>query len=79
MHQLVSPFIVEKYQLGERDGAFEAVSLFVDISGFSKLMYALTAHGHHGAELMAVIMRQIFDPLVEAVYAYEGFITVFAG
>ena len=49
------------------------------MSGFSAMTSALMAHGQHGAEVLAQVMRAIFDPLVEAVYAHGGFITVFAG
>ncbi|HSH04587.1 MAG TPA: AAA family ATPase [Anaerolineae bacterium] len=78
-HQIVSPFILEQYALGHTQGHITAASLFVDISGFSKIMYALMSRGQYGAELMAGIMRQLFDPLVAAIYAHDGFITVFAG
>ena len=79
VHRLVSPFILEKYAAGETSGQFEAATLFVDMSGFSAMTSALMEHGQHGAEVMAMVMRAIFDPLVEAVYEQGGFITVFAG
>ncbi|HSH03225.1 MAG TPA: tetratricopeptide repeat protein [Anaerolineae bacterium] len=79
MHRLVSPFILEKYAVGETSGDLTVASLFVDISGFSTITDTLMTHGQHGAEVMAALMRQIFDPLVEAVYAHDGFITTFAG
>ena len=79
MHRLVSPFILEKYTAGESSGQLDAATLFVDVSGFSTMTSALMQHGQHGAEVLAQVMRAIFDPLVEAVYAHDGFITVFAG
>ncbi|HSH03224.1 MAG TPA: tetratricopeptide repeat protein [Anaerolineae bacterium] len=79
MHRLVSPFILEKYAVGETSGDLTAASLFVDISGFSTITDTLMGHGQHGAEVMADLMRQIFTPLVEAVYAHDGFIATFAG
>ena len=79
MHNLVSPFILQKHAAGEQQGTFDAATLFVDISGFSTIAAALMQHGQHGAEVLATIMCAIFDPLVEAVYAQGGFIAVFAG
>ena len=79
MHRLVSPFILDRYAAGEASGRLDAATLFVDVSGFSAMTSALMAHGQHGAEVLAQVMRAIFDPLVEAVYAHGGFITVFAG
>lgn len=79
MHRIVSPFILQQYQNHQTQGDLTTASLFVDISGFSKIMYALMRDGQHGAEKMAHIMRAIFDPLVDAIYAHQGFITVFAG
>ena len=79
MHRLVSPFILEKYAAGESAGQFEAATLFVDMSGFSAMTSALMEHGQHGAEVLAQVMRAIFDPLVATVYANGGFVTNFAG
>ncbi|HSH03223.1 MAG TPA: tetratricopeptide repeat protein [Anaerolineae bacterium] len=79
MYRLVSPFILEKYAVGEVSGDLAAAALFVDISGFSAITDTLMNHGQHGAEVMANLMRQIFTPLVEAVYVHNGFISTFAG
>lgn len=40
---------------------------------------ALMGQGRNGAELLAVMMGEVFDPLVEAVFGQEGFITGYAG
>ena len=45
MHRLVSPFILNKDAAGETSGAFDAVGLFIDISGFSAITDALMQHG----------------------------------
>ncbi len=78
-HRLVPHFILAQHAQGARHGRFEAASLFVDISGFSAVTDALMRHGQHGAEVMATLMRTIFDPLVASVFAHGGFITNFAG
>lgn len=78
-HRLVPDFILEKAAAGEANGRFRATALFLDVSGFSSIMDALMAHGQHGSEVMAGLMRHLFDPLVDAVYAHGGYIIGFAG
>lgn len=64
---------------GELSGRFTATALFVDIVGFTATTNALLQHGQHGAEVMAELMRQVFDPLVAIVQSYGGFISGFGG
>ena len=79
MQYLVPHFILDKYTENEFGGQFEAVSLFVDVSGFSTITTTLMQHGNEAAEAMSDIMAALFEPLVSAVYAHGGFITTFAG
>ncbi len=79
MSHLVSPFILEQYQAGAQRGDLIGATLFVDVVGFSTLTRTLMRQGQHGAEVLAGIMRAVFDPLVTAVYAHHGFVTLFAG
>jgi class 3 adenylate cyclase len=79
MHRLVPEFVIEQYTAGRTGGDLPAVALFVDISGFSTVTDALMVHGQHGAEVLAMLMRAVFDPLVQSVYEQNGFITTFAG
>lgn len=79
MHRLVPDLILNRYAAGEQNGRFQATALFVDISGFSTITDRLMQHGQHGAEVLADVMRAVFDPLVESVYAHGGFITNLAG
>ncbi len=53
--------------------------MFVDLSGFSTMTDALSAHGTHGAEVLANMMRVVFEPLVDAVYEQGGFVIGYAG
>jgi len=78
-HQLVSPFISHHHQLGQTQGQLNAISLFFDVAGFSKMTSTLMAKGQHGAEVLSNLMRQIYEPVIETIYGYGGFITVFAG
>jgi class 3 adenylate cyclase len=79
VHVLVPQKIIREYQAGNRSGEFQAVGLFVDITGFSKLTNDLMQLGQHGAEILANLMREAFTPLVNSVYAHHGFIATFAG
>jgi class 3 adenylate cyclase len=78
-HQLIPDFIYEKYRAGESNGIFQGASIFVDLSGFSSMADALSMRGSHGAEILADMMRVVFEPLVNAVYAQGGFLIGYAG
>jgi predicted ATPase/class 3 adenylate cyclase/Tfp pilus assembly protein PilF len=79
MHRLIPGFVIEQYAAGHMEGDLPAVALFVDISGFSTITDALMVHGQHGAEVLATLMRAVFDPLIRSVYEHGGFIVTFAG
>ena len=79
MHRVVPEFIVEQYRKGNYTGEFQAVGLFLDLSGFSTMTDVLMQHGQHGAEVLAGMMHSVFDPLVESIVAYGGFVVGFAG
>jgi class 3 adenylate cyclase len=79
MHRLVPELIEENYRAGQYHGSFEAVGLFLDISGFSAMTDALMQHGQHGAEVLALMMRSVFEPLVRCIFEQGGMIVGFAG
>ncbi|NJN55634.1 MAG: adenylate/guanylate cyclase domain-containing protein [Anaerolineae bacterium] len=76
---LVPHFILQKFAAGETHGRLPAVVFFVDLSGFTPLTAALFQHQHDGAEVLSETLTQIFHPLVEAIYAWGGFISYFSG
>ncbi len=78
-HQLVPDFIYEKYRAGKTNGVFQGAALFVDLSGFSTMTDVLSTQGTHGAEVLADMMRVVFEPLVNAVYEQGGFVIGYAG
>ncbi len=78
-HQLVPDFIYEKYRAGKASGMFQSAAMFVDLSGFSTMTDALSTRGTHGAEVLADMMRVVFEPLVDAVYEQGGFVIGYAG
>src|SRR5512145_2562379 len=79
MHRVVPELIIENYRAGCYNGDFQAVSLFLDLSGFSAMTDTLMQHGQHGAEVLAGLMHGVFDPLVESIFEYGGKIVSFAG
>lgn len=79
MHRLVPEFIQGQYAAGNSTGSFKACTLFVDISGFTPITDAIMGHGQHGAEVLAGIIGEVFDPLVRGVFEYGGYVTNFAG
>ena len=79
MHNLVPHFILSQHAQGQFDGAFDAATLFVDISGFTTITETLMQHGTQGAETLANLMRSVFTPLIDTIYEYGGFIVGFAG
>ncbi len=78
-HQLVPEFIYEKYRAAETNGVFQGAAMFVDLSGFSTMTDVLSTRGAHGAEVLADMMRVVFEPLVNAVYEQGGFVIGYAG
>ncbi len=79
MNNLIPQFIHDNFKAGVYTGDFEAISLFIDISGFTAMTESLMAHGKEGAEVLAETLINVFDPLVEVVYGHGGIITTFAG
>src|SRR4030095_13542006 len=79
MHRVVPELIVENYRKGCYGGHFDAVGLFLDLSGFSTMTDTLMQQGQHGAEVLAGMMHTVFDPLVESILNYGGEVIGFAG
>ena len=79
MRNLVPQLILEAFGRGQRDGRFTAAALFVDVTGFTPLTEALFRRRRRGAELLSETLAGLFQPMVQQVYARDGFITHFAG
>ncbi|HVN15707.1 MAG TPA: tetratricopeptide repeat protein [Anaerolineales bacterium] len=77
--RLVPQFILDNYTAGNLQGRFRAVALLLDASGFSRMTDVLAQYGQHGAEVLAGVMRSVFDPMVENVHSRGGFVIGFAG
>jgi predicted ATPase/class 3 adenylate cyclase len=72
-------FIQENYRNGIHEGGLNAFTMFVDLSGFTRLTETLMRKGSEGAEELSVALNHIFQPMVRLVYEQGGFIPYFAG
>jgi class 3 adenylate cyclase len=79
MLNLIPQFIVAEYEMGRLSGEFEAASLFMDISGFTKLTKSLMQHGKSGAESLTLVLNRCLSFPVQVVHEHGGFITHFVG
>jgi predicted ATPase/class 3 adenylate cyclase len=79
MHNLVPHFILDNFSQQKFRGHFQAISLFIDTSGFTRITAALMQHGKEGAETLAEVLQAIFAPLIQHVYEQGGFIANFSG
>ncbi len=79
MHRIIPQLIIDNFRAGRYQGSFKAASMFLDISGFSVMTDALMGQGRDGAEVLAVMMGAVFDPLVEAIFGQGGMIVGYAG
>jgi len=79
MQNLIPHFIYTQYIHNQHQGQFEALTLYVDISGFTQLTEALMQQHKDGAEILSNAINRVFAPLVAQVYQHAGFIVNFAG
>ena len=76
---LIPDFVIQKFKQNVFEGEFQAATLFVDISGFTKLTETFLTHHREGAEALTDALRRIFSPQIEILYRRGGFIPFFAG
>ncbi|GAK59152.1 guanylate cyclase [Candidatus Vecturithrix granuli] len=79
VRNLIPYFIQQQYQQGNFEGNFQALTIFVDVSGFTPMTQVLMKKGHEGAGVLANVMSGVFDVLINPVDAWGGFVSVFAG
>jgi predicted ATPase/class 3 adenylate cyclase len=79
VRQLIPHFIQEQFDQRSLHNSLQAYVMFVDLSGFTPLTEALMGKGSRGAEELSIILKDIFEPLVEVVYTHGGFIPYYAG
>ena len=79
MLNLIPKFILEQQTQKIASGSFEAVTLFQDISGFTAMTEKLMERGKIGAEILSLIINQVFEMLIRIIYQNDGYISTFAG
>lgn len=79
MRHLIPHFIYEQYKQQSYQGQFYALTMFMDISGFTVMTEALMKYGKDGAEVLSGILNDVFQPVINTVYYCGGFISGFAG
>jgi class 3 adenylate cyclase len=63
----------------ERHRSLDCTLVFADISGFTRLTELLSARGRIGAEEMAGLINQTFEPLLDAAYSYGASLIKWGG
>ncbi len=79
MKNLIPCFIIENLKNKIYNGKFEAITMFIDISGFTTMTQILMMNGNEGAEILTEIINRIFTPSISTIYDNNGFISTFAG
>ena len=79
MEPLIPRFILERLAQNQAEGSFSGTALFLDIAGFTSITDQLMRYDKEGAEVLSVLMHDIFTPIIDMVYDAGGFITSFAG
>jgi class 3 adenylate cyclase len=79
MKNLVPEFIFGNFQRKKLHGTLSAVTIFIDISGFTAMTQSLMRNGKEGAEILTDIINTIFTPSIDKIYENNGFISTFAG
>jgi len=79
MINLIPQYIVNNYKEKRFEGHLEAVTMFIDISGFTAMTQSLMRNGDEGAEILTEIINRIFTPSIDIIYQNKGFISTFAG
>lgn len=76
---LCPEFILDRHRAGRSDGVMDACAIDIDISGFSRVTDVLSARGPEGAEVLADLIRAIFEPLTACVHEFGGFVANYVG
>ena len=79
MKNLVPEFILENFQRKKSHGTLSAVTMFIDISGFTAMTQSLMKNDKEGAEILTDIINKIFTPSIDKIYQNNGFVSTFAG
>ncbi len=62
-----------------RKGQIEATTVFIDISGFTPMSEKLYRFGKEGSEVLSQVLNDTFQPIVEEIHSFGGFVASFPG
>ncbi len=62
-----------------REQRFQAMALFVDISGFTAMSEALSKTGRDGSEEMTTALNSYFAPMIDLIQSHGGMVAKFGG
>ena len=62
-----------------REQRFDAVALFADVSGFTRMSEALGQAGRAGTEELTDILNDYFSPMIDLIQSYGGIVGKFGG
>lgn len=79
MKNLIPLLILENFQKKELQGTLSAVTMFIDITGFTAMTQSLMKNDKEGAEILTEIINRIFTPSIYKIYQNNGFVSTFAG
>ncbi len=79
MRQLAPRYIIEHAEGGRFSGKLNAGTMFIDVSGFTRMTHTLMKNGKEGAEILTGIINRVFTPAIDSIYRNQGFVTSFAG
>lgn len=79
MPNLIPHFICDQYKNNIFQGESPAITMFMDISGFTPMTEMLMKEDIEGAEILSYILNNIFRLVIDAVYDSGGYISGFAG
>ncbi len=79
MSCLVPDYILHNYKNNRLSGNLVAYTMFIDISGFTKMTESLMKFGKEGAEILSSAINTVFAPSIKSVYDNGGFVSSFAG
>jgi hypothetical protein len=61
------------------NGHFDALAMFIDISGFTEMTDKLMKNGKEGAEILINVINKVFTPSINTITQNGGYISTFGG
>ena len=79
MERFIPEFIVSNFNNDIYKGNDKALTMFVDISGFTKTTESLSEFGKEGSEILSDMLHFLFEEPTKLIHSGNGFISNFIG